>query len=1559
MSPDFQTVAGETALTTACWWGELAVVKALLCREPAADLHFCTRRGATALSEAAKGYQDETVDFLLSLGADVNKGNDLGETPLISVMQQGGGLRGDAERQLVAMMEKLLNAGAKVSIHTSYGVSPLMLACFNDMPGAAAVLLRHGADIKERTFKATPLMAAIEASSVAVADILLAAGADINGESLGGQTALTRACCDGNVEMARYAIAAGANLNHQTQHFQNPLLLACHHNSADVAALLLEKGAEVKRENAMNMTPLVTACRVGATETVQVLLDHGVDKNAMARSGLTPLMEATQFGRVDVVEALLRAGADHRVVSPSLGTTALIQAVQMGLSTLVKLLVRYGASVTFEVTPADITAAAGLLIRHEDDEEAALLDAGDGEFAGTVGPKGAAAVGIKRGNAKDEELRGLLDFGSGTGDSAITAAITTSNVDLLRFLLNGNGVLEYLVDNRAALLQLASDIGDTSIVELIESGLLAWDREQAALAVHRINMAPVNDEFFALVLKKVADDRWGYGLGLGTEFVTPIYEQRLDDGDFEAVRRILEFVDAENEWQHKRELLMASGREEVLVARRDAAEIRQAALASLSWEKAKDDAERAAAKHRRMVSHAQRRGSFASDLSEGDDSGSASGSGSASAAAPPEANVPVPLTVNHETRSGYTALMRAAGKGELDLIKLLVDKGADVSHENRDGAHTALTWACSQNESEATALLLRCGADPNWETQNGSVALVEASYWGFHKCVKELVVAGGDVDHHTRFARMPLIEAIARDNWKVIRLLLQAGADVNAETAESMTPLMTAARTGSMRVLDLLMKFKVDTKHVCADGRNALHEARKYGRDAVVRLLIAANSLSKVEKAIRAWEHGYALRAFVQWAAATGMRARSAADEAEAEGGLWQQAKTIKIGRGDDSIGPHGVRRFSVIAAAGGAANAKRRDSSASVAVAEHAAQVSAARRSLQQAPSIAALVLPATRAAARVRQSPMLLQDEMERVADGFIAQYVRLLGDVSDRRLREEALRAGREADGGAGGPSVGEQNEDDEDLLAVSAAAREREEEEAKNRHRKRSMVRVPTMMVDGDANALAALVESGIDGHGGDDDADDSALASHLFVNASSLLAPDKPWSGSTGIPAFPQFLLDGLLERHGGNEEFVQRCLIATIQNAAYYAPQSPHVRLFCTLLGLPPSFSQEVRDTAPRAPPGAKGVAVPTTWHSASVPPAETPYNGVMAVTIAVALRYMALAGLMLEVDASIVPVELREQATGVSASAHKARAAAAEKARVNEAAARKLTGAAAAAAAAAARSARRTAAGEGAEGDQTELAMLQEAVKKSGVHYEDIADLFSYLFSAEAKEPPALVALSRAFKRSPAKSMQTKPPIDDKETRAAVKAYLRGNSRAPRRRGRRGSTFGRRKRRGSTTRRGSLSAASVAGGSAEGSDADDDGAAASGADATSPSTFNATRRGSATGRTAAPILGIAPDTPGGKQRKKRRGRRKSIQSTSPLMLVELLLLTGTVYAELEEYRFAADDDSDGMSDAGSVAGSIAGSIAGSVAGSIAGSIADDASVVSDGSVISVAHVGR
>jgi uncharacterized protein len=165
------------------------------------------------------------------------------------------------------------------------------------------------------TNAAEPMAAVADAAmrnDRAAALAMIRQGIDVNAPQGDGVTALHWAARHGDAELAKALIAAGANARVATRFgAYTPLHLAAERGSAALVSSLVRAGALVDARTRTGATALMLAAAGGDVAVVTPLVDAGADVNAKEHDRLqTPLIFAAANGRVAVVRLLLARGAD-------------------------------------------------------------------------------------------------------------------------------------------------------------------------------------------------------------------------------------------------------------------------------------------------------------------------------------------------------------------------------------------------------------------------------------------------------------------------------------------------------------------------------------------------------------------------------------------------------------------------------------------------------------------------------------------------------------------------------------------------------------------------------------------------------------------------------------------------------------------------------------------------------------------------------------------------------------------------------------------------------------------------------------------------------------------------------------------------------------------------------------------------------------------------------------------------------------------------------------------------------------------------------------------------
>jgi quinoprotein dehydrogenase-associated probable ABC transporter substrate-binding protein len=217
-----------------------------------ADVNKVDGQGWTPLQSAARQRRDKMARLLIELGADPNVGDP---TPLVAAVM----------RDHVPTIKVLLEKGADLEKPGQQGFKPLPLAIAEDKYESAKILLESGADVNSVSGDdgLTPLMIAAGQTSPAEGAMFLP-----------GSTRPT--------DIARGLIDRGANVNAQSKNGVTPLMIAATHNNAPMIGMLIDAGADVSLKNNLGQTASEVAEKNGNLEAQQAILVLSSSKAAAA-----------------------------------------------------------------------------------------------------------------------------------------------------------------------------------------------------------------------------------------------------------------------------------------------------------------------------------------------------------------------------------------------------------------------------------------------------------------------------------------------------------------------------------------------------------------------------------------------------------------------------------------------------------------------------------------------------------------------------------------------------------------------------------------------------------------------------------------------------------------------------------------------------------------------------------------------------------------------------------------------------------------------------------------------------------------------------------------------------------------------------------------------------------------------------------------------------------------------------------------------------------------------------------------------------------------------------
>jgi ankyrin repeat protein len=620
------------------------------------------------------------------------------------------------------------------------------------------------------------------------------------------------------------ALLAAAGPDTYTQHnLDQGLMIACLNAHVETVELLLNAGADVHARSDEAWTPLMHAARGGSAGVVEILLERGADVKAVNNYDRTALIEAAWSGCTEAVRTLIAAGSDVNHRPSKVGGPAIGEAAFNNCAEVVKLLLEAGAELCVREGQEPLLVWAAdrghertvciLLDRGIDVEDRTVTGTRPLHRAASGGHVTVARLLLERGaqvDARDGEAhtpliagawRGieivqvLLDHGAGVnaedsrGETALCVAARQGDLATMRLLLERGAHAQPRRPLRAAPLEYAAMRGCTDAAALL-----------LELPTVDVNYrARIGATALALAARGGHVDLMRRLLGRGADPAIP--DER---GDTPAIYAA-----------------SAARRDALGLLAEAGADLLGAAPSGRTPLDAAVQGENAYGRHddqQRTVAWLLDRGS----------------------------------KVDAPSRDA-TPLMRAIERGNQELVRQLIARGADVNARTPSG-DTPLSLAAGEGLRDERRrrptcmgedrmapivdLLLESGADP---APGGSAEILRlAAACRCPDVVKRLVEVGAPVDPPKGVAAFtPLMAAVG--NVKIVRYLLKQGADPNARSPIGDTALHAAVHQWQpcVDVLKILVRGGAEVDAPGRYGDTPLHAAARTHTPENVEALLA------------------------------------------------------------------------------------------------------------------------------------------------------------------------------------------------------------------------------------------------------------------------------------------------------------------------------------------------------------------------------------------------------------------------------------------------------------------------------------------------------------------------------------------------------------------------------------------------------------------------------------------------------------------------------------------------------------------------------------------------
>ncbi|KAF4632251.1 hypothetical protein G7Y89_g5882 [Cudoniella acicularis] len=869
-SVDLQDSVGQTALHRATRSGHFEATKALVEKGATVEISDLIKR--TALHEAAsKGYYE--LAQLLASKTTIETKDHVGLTPLQLSTEAGNN----------SICRLLLERGADISVQCLKGQTPLHRAAIQGYESIITLLLDSDADTEARDKEGkTPLISAASQGRTEACRVLLQRGANVQVCTNAKRTALHEAARGGHETVLKLLIKSGAKLESQDGRRRTALHEAADATTSNIALrsvkVLLESGADSVARDQGGSTALIIASQKGRRGVVQSILDHSLASlHVRGYQGTSPLISAAARGRKEVVTILLQQ--DHLLISgkDDKGRTALHHAALYGSVSTAKVLLRAQADI--ESRDNDGATPLHISIDEDSDAEEGMID--NIEFILKKGSNidcrtldGLTPLHLAAHANEVESIKVLGENGADVHatnkghfrpiDLAISPIGTESSVEALRALLELGSGTETAPEGADPPLFAAAIQGKLDLVKvLINAGADVNHKNIFGVTPLMCTKGPRNNQIFETLLKHGADV-FHVGLDGGTllhgaaqggadSFVQFLVDAGLDVNSQDSIGRTP--LDRAQETQRHTTVKLLqtlgsrSSREtntlcpskssappsrspspvpQIKAGIEDSINVMaiQNAIREGDINRAREllSEEKELAKLPLLLNLAVLRGS-AKLVQLLLDSGS---------------------DPNKFTKFGSPPLWAAFSSNFVDLAKLLVQHGADLSY--KPNGVTYLHLAAQRDHEESTTYLLAQGSDIEAKAESGTTTpLLVAAAAGACRTLRLLIDAKASLETPDEHQRTPLYSAMMKDKLDIIHILLASGANVEAVTDIGLTTLQGAARLGHTAIVSALLEHGAQITQAQEDGFTALHEAAEAGHLEAARVLLDAGADMEAE----------------------------------------------------------------------------------------------------------------------------------------------------------------------------------------------------------------------------------------------------------------------------------------------------------------------------------------------------------------------------------------------------------------------------------------------------------------------------------------------------------------------------------------------------------------------------------------------------------------------------------------------------------------------------------------------------------------------------------------
>jgi len=193
---------------------------------------------------------------------------------------------------------------------------------------------------------------------------------------------------------------------------------------------------------------------------------------------------------------------------------------------------------------------------------------------------------------------------------------------------------------------------------------------------------------------------------------------------------------------------------------------------------------------------------------------------------------------------------RSSSSSNQGIINLLIDEGADfndIPYFTSDNIISDLSASARNGDKKGVELLIKNGVNINIQNNNGGdTALLTALKNKENDIAKLLIENGADIDIANNDETTTLMIALENKNEDMVKLLINNGVNVNIQDYNKFTALMIASRNSNEDIIKLLIENGANINLQNINGLTALFIGSEYGNKEIVKILLKNGADSNI-----------------------------------------------------------------------------------------------------------------------------------------------------------------------------------------------------------------------------------------------------------------------------------------------------------------------------------------------------------------------------------------------------------------------------------------------------------------------------------------------------------------------------------------------------------------------------------------------------------------------------------------------------------------------------------------------------------------------------------------